>query len=841
MPFASLASAGDVQRRSARSKTADVENSSRHTNVGNASSQNFPNAPAPSPRSSVSGSVSLSLVRAMKGMTANPYRLDAEGDGASNHGRASDDSDGQSDGGKSNRSSLSARSEMSTLSTRSGTVKGRTTSASTSGSSNKSIHMSFCDCSIDIEQDHSSDASKMSLCSDFRQLCGEGGQADALLQCLEMYGFEKPWKLQQRAIPAILQVLGRQLNGLTGSAGKGKSCIVIQGPARIGKTSAVVLALIASIDPSIPRPQAILLTTSSKRDFDKYLSVFTLMQSVAFQSFMEEDDDDFREESPKIKAALQSHILVGHPRKVLRLLSGVQSLCLDSVKALVIDDAEELLYSTPPPYSAAATPDLRRTAGQAPPGYLGTGLSGGNSSIGGGFSSAAGVVGGASPRGVLPHLIERSLKGPFGSNDGSAARPPGTFGGSSSLSGDSGSSKLPPGSFSGLGSLRPGNSVAPSAHNGSGLSGGGPCSDCSAGRSSWGPSGLNGHSGPLGSGLNSGCSNSGDDLVQICNVLECRQYSQNLSDTYHIRKGDNQGPKLRYIILSQQLTDPASRKVLRLLKNSLMKKKNLLSVESCLPPTKLIKAMKHYYVLAPRTEWVHVFSSLVQSLMFPRALVFCDDEGGGPRGFLKTMQALGLAVSANLPDVPGPRGEVLSASESRRRAVQEFTSNKSQFLLTRSEPAVCQLVLPKVSCVFHFGVPSQLPSVYGIRLLPLDANLVGDSASILFVEPSTGASDGTPAIVAGIGKLFDIRFMDMPFEFLPAVGKAHEPLSPLSPKSGRPGSSMPRSGFARLAEPRRTAPAYGQRVERHGSAGSVSSADSGSGLNCGPLRRTEIP
>jgi len=631
-------------------------------------------------------------------------------------------------------------------------MKGRTGSTSTTGSSNKSIHMSFSDCSIDIDADHSADASKMSLCSDFRQLCGEGGQADALLQCLEMYGFEKPWKLQQRAIPAILQVLGRQLNGLTGNAGKGKSCIVIQGPARIGKTSSVVLALLASIDPSIPRPQAILLTTSSKRDFDKYLSVFTLMQSVTFQSFMEDDDDhsevlnpiEFSEEMPEVKAALQSHILVGHPRRILRLLSSVQSLCLDSVKALVIDDAEEILYSGP---ATAAAPAARPSPSpRVPP--LGAAATAGSP------SSASGRRGPPLPEDSLAEHLRAS---------GVEVAP----------------RRRPSGARSALFTSSRGSSSANLAVPTSGAS---------------------------------SSSSSSDDLIQICNVLECRQYSQNLSDTYRIRQGSEQGPKLRYIILSQQLSDRSSQKVLRLLKNSLMKKKNLLSVESCLPPTRLIKAMKHYYVLAPRTEWVAVFASLVQSLMFPRALVFCDDEGGGPRSFLTTMQrTFNLAVSANLPDVPGPGGEQLTAAEARRRAVQDFTSNKSQFLLTRSEPTVCQLVLPKVSCVFHFGVPAKMPSVYGVRLLPLDANLVKDSASILFVEPQQAGSGAVPDIVADIGKTFGIRLMDMPFEFLPAsvrapqAGQSSEPLSPLKPAGPRPRPTA--GGFASLSQqPRRASP-----------------------------------
>merc|ERR1711879_643933 len=94
-----------------------------------------------------------------------------------------------------------------------------------------------------------------------------------------------------------------------------------------------------------------------------------------------------------------------------------------------------------------------------------------------------------------------------------------------------------------------------------------------------------------------------------------------------------------------------------------------------------------------------------------------------------------IAVSANIPELVGSNGEPLGANEARRKAVQDFTTNKTQFLLTRSEPAVCQIVLPKVSCVFHFGIPAHLPSLYGVRLLPLDLNAGREAASILFLEP----------------------------------------------------------------------------------------------------------
>lgn len=593
--------------------------------------------------------IDFGLVRAMKG-TGPP---EIETTGASPRAPSPSHSEGEdSDCGKSVCSNVSTLSTMSS----SGQTKrdGRNGSGSSAGSANRSIHMSFSDCCIDVEQQHSGERSQMSLLHDFRQLCGEGSQADGLMECLRMSSWLKPNKLQQHAIPALLHFMGKQLGGQTGTTGKGKTSIVIQGPAKAGKTSAVILSLLAAIDVSLHQPQAILIYSSSKRDFDKYLNIFTLMQTVTYQSFHDEDDEDpeapLDEKSAEVRAARTAQILIGQPRKLLKLLSSSSRLCLDSVKMLVVDDAEELLYE--------------------------------------GASSA--------PSSPTAKLVREF---------------PGLSGAATERTG----SKVE------LGNTEQTRTLASQAQM---------------------------------------TSPQLEYIVQICNVLDCRQYSQNMSDTYRIRSGDVQGMGLRYVILAQQ-GDASSRKVLRLLKKSLMQKTNLLSMESCPPPSKLIRAMKHYNASAKRSEWVRIFAGLVQSLMFPRALIFCDTDEISD--FYKQMVDMKIAVSANLPEAKGSNGEPMGAAEARRRAVQDFTSNKSQFLLTRSEPAVCQIMLPKVSCVFHFGIPSDLPSVYGVRLLPLDQEMVKDASSILFVEPKKGSS-----VSSSIGKLFSINFLDMPFEFLPS-------------------------------------------------------------------------
>jgi len=664
---------------------------------------------------------SQSLVRALKGIPMTSAGEFADKKDASP--MAHSDGDCDSDCGKSVCSNSSQMSNMSSMSTISGGGKrGSIASSARSSRSTSTVHMSFNDCSIDIEQDSRQGGSrKMSLCTEFTQLVGEYegagnkdcGQAEGLVQCLQMYGYSKPNKLQQHAIPALLHHMGRHLSGKPiAHSGKGKSCIVIQGPSQAGKTSSVVMSLLAAIDVDCPQPQAILLSSGSKRDFDKYLNVFSLMQPVNFQAFMDDDEEhepELTEASQRVHDARNTHILVGHPKRILKLLSVSSQMRLDALKVLIIDDAELLLsYSGDnatsstqhvlPPRKPTTPPDgTQRQAGSRP----------------------------------TPFCKPQQF-----SNRGTPEEPLSPLSPKSPLS----PTNLTLGSSSG----RDGQTLG---------------------------KGPQLHHPQL------------DDIVQICNVLECRMYSQNQMDTYRIRSGEQEAEKLRYVILMDKVADASSRKVLRLLKNSLMQKKNLLNPECIAPPTKVIKAMKHYYAQPPRSDWVKVFSGLVQSLMFPRALIFCDDDNIGK--YYKEMLEMGIDVSANLPEMKGANGEPMGAAEARRRAIQDFTGNKTQFLLTRSEPAICQVALPKVSCVFHFGLPKDTASIYGVRLLPLDATTAKDAASILFLDAPDVASSAMPPVVAGVGKLFDVRFMDMPFEFLPGLcttagntgaGKRHRPL-----------------------------------------------------------------
>lgn len=180
--------------------------------------------------------------------------------------------------------------------------------------------------SVEIDQAMRDDGSVM---EEFSDLAKFGEVDDGLMQCLQLHGFNKPRKLQQHAIPAINLSLR-------------KSSIVVQGPARSGKTSSLILSLLATIDPSVPFTQAILLTSIGKRDFEKYIDAWPLKNPVTYQAF-HDTTEELDLNSPEVKAASSAQILIGHPTKMLRLLSEHTELVFHALKILAVDDAEDII------------------------------------------------------------------------------------------------------------------------------------------------------------------------------------------------------------------------------------------------------------------------------------------------------------------------------------------------------------------------------------------------------------------------------------------------------------------------------------------------------------------
>jgi len=440
--------------------------------------------------------------------------------------------------------------------------------------SSRSMHIGFDGCSIDLESEHRDHPGSWQI-KDFSEIFKDNAAGENITFCVNAYEMTKPTKLQAHSIAAIVRSIKRNKGG--------KSCIMVQGPSGTGKTSAVVLAVLAILDQACKHLQAIVLSGSTMRDFDKYFTVFTALQA----------DDSYHTLKSCFSDMTPIHwdpgtqILSGRPKMILHLL-GQEKIVLDYVRVLIIDDAHDLAAFTEKPTNT-----------------------------------------------------------------------------------------------------------------------------------------------PL------------DDVIQICNILEAQGIPSS---------------KMTYVILSQGGDGHYSRKVTRLLKSSVLKKKNLLSVQDM--PTKLRMHVKHYYVQAPRQEWTKIMAGLVRSLMFPRVIVFCDDRKNGIEYFPNKMRTLNLDVSVNV-------GSGDTSDEIRRTALQDFSAAKTQFLFTTSEPSTCQIVLPKVSCVFHLDVPGDLLSVYGVRLLPLDSQNRSDAVSVVFVENNGGPVNIPNTKIIDLEKLFGIKFMDMPFEFIP--------------------------------------------------------------------------
>jgi len=660
------------------------------------------------------------------------------------------------------------------------------------GGTSRSVHVGLGECSVDVEQEHLSDPSQMTLCSDFKQLCREDGLNEGLLHCLQTHGFVEPNRLQRHALPVLLHLLGRELGslgdpgmcvgGARAAAGhRGTGCAVIQGPAGAGKTSAAFLALLSALDVSLARPQVVILVGSSKHDASKYLDMLKSMGSVTFQAFLQDEADGsgISEKSPQVRAACTAHVLLGRPRHILKLLSSVNSLHLDSMRCLIVDDVEELLHATP---SETPTPGV---PGQDAPTIASQQASGKVNH----FDARCCALQPSppfEPRSPLSGPMARPR--PRGPSSGWGSFPaPATSPASATATGawDADTALVPaPPSSPPTGRRRPMGAAGVVAAQ---VAGGKNCphsTDLSTPGHPLQQCGFAGAAGtwqaPTPTMAAPALSSTMEDIVKIRNILECRQYMLNLSDTYTVRSGQVPVNKIRYLILSRPIEDTTSRKVFRLFKNSLMKKKTVPDDGHSAMPWRTIREMKHYFHEAPRSEWVQIFAGLVRSLMFPRALIFCDAGDTEIFGLFRQMQSMGLPVGLNAEDTGAAAASRdfpgVAERDSRQKAVQAFIAGKTQFLLTRSDPTLCQVVLPKVSCVFHFGIPCQEEAIYGTRLQTLDAQVARDATSILLLDvtPSVlGDNFGELGsnLARSVGRLFEVRLEPLPTEVLqPALG-----------------------------------------------------------------------
>jgi len=173
------------------------------------------------------------------------------------------------------------------------------------------------------------------------------GLCDALVDAVEAAGYTKPTPIQAQTIPLLLE--GRDLLG--------------QAQTGTGKTAAFALPLMERIDPSDNRLQLLVLTPTRElaiqvaAAFEKYAKSLSRMRIVAIYG-----GQDYQTQFRQIDRGV--HVVIGTPGRVMdHIRRG--SLTLDGLKALVLDEADEMLrmgFAEDVEWVLTHTPEQRQMA-----------------------------------------------------------------------------------------------------------------------------------------------------------------------------------------------------------------------------------------------------------------------------------------------------------------------------------------------------------------------------------------------------------------------------------------------------------------------------------------------
>lgn len=146
-----------------------------------------------------------------------------------------------------------------------------------------------------------------------------------LLSALSRLGYESPSPIQEKAIPALLE--GQD--------------IIAQAQTGTGKTAAFALPILAKIDLSLKKPQALILAPTRE---------LAIQVAEAFQSYARDlpgfhilpiyGGQSYTTQLSALKRGV--HIVVGTPGRVMDHLRR-QTLRLDALQTLVLDEADEML------------------------------------------------------------------------------------------------------------------------------------------------------------------------------------------------------------------------------------------------------------------------------------------------------------------------------------------------------------------------------------------------------------------------------------------------------------------------------------------------------------------
>lgn len=151
------------------------------------------------------------------------------------------------------------------------------------------------------------------------------GLPDTLLSAVNALGFEKPSPIQEQAIPLLLK--GHDLLG--------------QAQTGTGKTAAFALPLLARLDPAIAQPQMLILAPTR----ELAIQVATACESFAshlpgIKVLPIYGGGEYRTQLKGLRNGAQ--VIVGTPGRVMDHMER-GSLKLDQLRALVLDEADEML------------------------------------------------------------------------------------------------------------------------------------------------------------------------------------------------------------------------------------------------------------------------------------------------------------------------------------------------------------------------------------------------------------------------------------------------------------------------------------------------------------------
>lgn len=151
------------------------------------------------------------------------------------------------------------------------------------------------------------------------------GLAEPVYQAIKDLGFETPSKIQEKAIPVLLE--GHDLIG--------------QAQTGTGKTAAFALPILSRLDVSQKSVQALILTPTRElaiqiseacQSFAKHMHGFHILPIYGGASY-----------ETQIKSLKRGvHVVVGTPGRVMDLMRR-EKLILDDLKYLVLDEADEML------------------------------------------------------------------------------------------------------------------------------------------------------------------------------------------------------------------------------------------------------------------------------------------------------------------------------------------------------------------------------------------------------------------------------------------------------------------------------------------------------------------